>query len=743
MGTTEESTSEPKRSRDDGADPTGTAVADDTEASSKKRAKQSSDANDQTTEDSDQHQKTPWSDANIPNTAHYHISWMHAEDVTHVAHNSKHGYVVSGSKDGVVKFWKRLAVSKDNLIPLATSQQQQQSASQERHQPCLEFVKSFTAHEKLHGLAMEDDWCASLGTDEIQIYDVRLFDSLALVNSKPAPDVTYSHATWFGFGPENAKALAVAVQESGAIYLYSTISHAWMQQVVTVHGKNAITAMVYDNVHRCMITGDRAGILELWDCQGEPLKKTTNSSPSNENLDEDSNDANNSSFDPDIDWLVGGPLTSKKHGIQYTSKLDTDLYALVKKKTFAIDIAITCTTNQTCYFAVYSQDDRIRIFDFKTASIAISYDERLKTYDKIYSKPPFLLDSMEYGTRAAKERQMQKEYADRNAHHGPSILSFDVTGKYLVVSTMMGVKVIDWHPKRHKLVCMIGNSDASQLRFTNLCLCPGPPKIDTQMELARRQQNDKGAGAAISVNDNKKSTTTEVAGVVKKTDALLIALAYQQRRLYVFSQYDVVDDPEAPTDILTRRDIWNEAPTAQDYITAASASAGSGSETIQQYLKSATTVKAILRTTMGDIHLQLFAKQTPKTIENFVGHARSHYYDNVIFHRVLKGFMIQTGDPLGDGTGGESIWGGDFNDEFVPGLRHDRPFVLSMANAGPNTNGSQFFITTVPCPWLDQKHTVFGRVVRGMDVCTLIENVKTDHRDKPLVDIRIISIDIE
>jgi len=94
-------------------------------------------------------------------------------------------------------------------------------------------------------------------------------------------------------------------------------------------------------------------------------------------------------------------------------------------------------------------------------------------------------------------------------------------------------------------------------------------------------------------------------------------------------------------------------------------------------------------------------------------------------------------------TGGESIWGGEFEDEFIRDLRHDRPFTVSMANAGPNTNGSQFFITTVATPWLDNKHTVFGRVTNGMDVCTLIENVKTDKNDKPLDEIRILSVDLE
>lgn len=106
------------------------------------------------------------------------------------------------------------------------------------------------------------------------------------------------------------------------------------------------------------------------------------------------------------------------------------------------------------------------------------------------------------------------------------------------------------------------------------------------------------------------------------------------------------------------------------------------------------------------------------TVENFVGLAKKEYYTNMIFHRVIKGFMIQTGDPVGDGTGGESLWGEGafFKDEFHPKLKHDRPFMLAMANAGKDTNGSQFYITMGPCPWLDGKHTVFGKVVKGMDV---------------------------
>ena len=104
--------------------------------------------------------------------------------------------------------------------------------------------------------------------------------------------------------------------------------------------------------------------------------------------------------------------------------------------------------------------------------------------------------------------------------------------------------------------------------------------------------------------------------------------------------------------------------------------------------------------------------------------------------------MIQTGDPDGDGTGGESLWGDEFEDEISEELRHNQPFMLSMANHGPNTNGSQFFITTVPCPWLDGKHTVFGKVTRGSDIAQQIETTRTDDKDKPLMDIKVQTIKV-
>lgn len=180
---------------------------------------------------------------------------------------------------------------------------------------------------------------------------------------------------------------------------------------------------------------------------------------------------------------------------------------------------------------------------------------------------------------------------------------------------------------------------------------------------------------------------------------------------------------------------------------------------------------AVMHTSLGDIFIRLFPEQCPKTVENFTTHAQNGYYNGLKFHRVINDFMIQGGDPRGNGTGGESIWGGSFEDEFDPAL-HNLRGALSMANAGPNTNGSQFFIVQAKSvdprfisqmkripdsyppeavagyeqmggtPHLDYRHTVFGQVYDGMVVVDAIAAVKTGRNDMPLEDVTISTIDI-
>jgi peptidyl-prolyl cis-trans isomerase B (cyclophilin B) len=149
---------------------------------------------------------------------------------------------------------------------------------------------------------------------------------------------------------------------------------------------------------------------------------------------------------------------------------------------------------------------------------------------------------------------------------------------------------------------------------------------------------------------------------------------------------------------------------------------------------------AVLHTDKGDITLQLFADKTPTTVNNFVFLARQGFYDGTIFHRVIKDFMAQGGDPTGSGRGGP---GYRFADEFHPKLRHDKPGVLSMANAGPGTNGSQFFITHIPTPWLDNKHSVFGQVTGGMDVLLSIPPRDPQRPEAPGVRLNSVTIQEE
>ncbi len=146
----------------------------------------------------------------------------------------------------------------------------------------------------------------------------------------------------------------------------------------------------------------------------------------------------------------------------------------------------------------------------------------------------------------------------------------------------------------------------------------------------------------------------------------------------------------------------------------------------------------VLETTQGTIVIKLFPQFAPKACENFTRLAQKGYYNGIIFHRVIPGFMIQGGDPTGTGTGGASIWNRPFADEVVPGITFSRQGLLAMANAGPNTNGSQFFITTAPCPWLNMKHTIFGEVQTGYDVVQKIENTPTGPGDRPRAEQRIL-----
>ena len=763
---------------------------------------------------------------NVPTTDHYHVSYMHRRTVTHTCSSPRHGYVITGGTDGVVKFWKRTSTiaaaagagagGGASGMAVATDKASSNALPPSR---CLEFVKSYSSHVgpvlALVTSQPNGDSAASVGYDgSIKFYDVATFDvggmiraaggsgsgagkmrgfrlgrhaaliereDLYLLISTRAPTreerqddegrererserlrlrrrpavVSLERRGRVGGGGDDSDdddddddddgPLPQRTNETdkdevapdddddddgalmvppGSILLFSgTTLSSDPLRVITRHAA-PVTAMAYHPPSKWVVSGDASGVLEVW---GVPL------SPA-----DDGGDGNGAS---------GGASP-------FASKLDTDLYALMKKKTYAIDVAVAETTAGSPSsgggrFAVYSSDRKIRLFSLDGCKLVCIYDERMSVYDKILSSKSvaFGIDAIEYGKRAALEREMDDAYlvaggisydskarqylstvtpASEGSYHQRLRMTFDDTGTHLLLPTIVGIKVINI--LTHRVVATVGGGDASALRFVHLCLCPGDARINQQMQLARTG----GSSAAI----------THGGGNDVPNDSLLVALAYGKRRFYAFSHVDPLsdkDDVEPDEQMILARDVLNEAPDASDLLEASHLGRAGGDPDSDARMTTAS--KAVLRTTHGDIAIKLF-KDAPRTIQNFVGHSQSGYYDNVVFHRIIPGFMIQTGDPLGDGTGGESIWGGEFEDEIRRDLRHDRPFTVSMANAGPNTNGSQFFITTVPTPWLDNKHTVFGRVVGGMEVVMAIESVKTDELDRPLSEVKILSIDL-
>ena len=365
-------------------------------------------------------------------------------------------------------------------------------------------------------------------------------------------------------------------------------------------------------------------------------------------------------------------------------------------------------------FATMSTDRIVRVFQFDSGKMVKKFDERLNIYSEAQQsqKLQIKLDDLEFGRRLAIERDLQRSpyFNDLKAH-------FDQSGHFLLYPSPIGIKVVNL--ENNRVVRLLAREDT--LRPLQFALYQGIP--------AKKRKS-----AAISSIDMAASVNPGLEGESECYDPTIIFTSYRKSKFYLVSKREPVVDTD--TGNFVDRDVLNEK--------LVSSTVGSKASTVDptKTTSKANQPKVILRTSKGDITLLLTQLETPRTVENFLTHCRNGYFNNVIFHRIIKNFMIQTGDPQGDGTGGESIWGGEFEDEFHPDLKHSQPFVVSMANCGPNTNGSQFFITTVKCPWLDNKHTVFGRVIGGTEVVSAIENVKCDNLDRPVEPIKILQVEI-
>ncbi|ESR37539.1 hypothetical protein CICLE_v10028028mg [Citrus x clementina] len=402
-----------------------------------------------------------------------------------------------------------------------------------------------------------------------------------------------------------------------------------------------------------------------------------------------------------IEYWSPHTLQFPESEVSFRLKSDTNLFEILKSKTTVSAIEVSPDGKQ---FSITSPDRRIRVFWFRTGKLRRVYDESLEVAQDLQRSdaPLYRLEAIDFGRRMAVEKEIEKTETAP-----PSNAIFDESSNFLIYATLLGIKIVNLHTNKvSRILGKVENND----RFLRIALYQG----DRSSKKVR-----KIPAAAANANESKEPFS----------DPTLLCCAFKRHRIYLFSRRE----PEEPEDATKGRDVFNEKPPPDELLAVSD---------IGNSVTTSLPDNVILHTTMGDIHMKLYPEECPKTVENFTTHCRNEYYNNLIFHRVIKGFMIQTGDPLGDGTGGQSIWGREFEDEFHKSLRHDRPFTVSMANAGPNTNGSQFFITTVATPWLDNKHTVFGRVIKGMDVVQAIEKVKTDKNDKPYQDVKILNVTV-
>jgi peptidylprolyl isomerase domain and WD repeat-containing protein 1 len=343
-------------------------------------------------------------------------------------------------------------------------------------------------------------------------------------------------------------------------------------------------------------------------------------------------------------WRPGGSYEKPDNVFEFKSS--TSLFEFRKAKATPASLTISPNGSQ---FATFSFPDRkIRVFDFPTGKLHRTYDESLQVIEEMQLAGTSLqkLDDVEFGRRLATEREIESPTLRNKVN-----VIFDETGHFIIYGSIHGAKVLNTYTNR--VVKVYGKDE--NFRPLALAMYQGQP------------QKKGVTTVAMAASNNPLLQESEV------RDPILFATGVGKVRFYMFTNEEEISKSE--------RDVHNEKPTngnAKKLVEAKAAETGTA---------------AIIHTTYGDIHIRLFPDAAPKAVENFVTHSKQGYYNNTIFHRVIRKFMIQCGDPLGDGTGGESIWGKEFADEFSS-LKHDKPYTVSMANAGPNTNGSQFFITT-------------------------------------------------
>ncbi|KAK6455388.1 uncharacterized protein RJT20DRAFT_145618 [Scheffersomyces xylosifermentans] len=565
---------------------------------------------------------------NLPLNEKYKYSYKNESVVSCLNASS---IVVTGLKNGIVKFWKRQESSPEKATSAVTKDTNDEDAKNG-----LECVKTYKAHpnKEIAQLLIDKSGSqmVSIAKDDtsIKVFDLTTLDMISVVDLKFVPNTKTPYSNvWFEVN--NTENLLISESGSNNVYIVSTIEDE-IKQIESPH-KHPISSVIFNDKYKCFISSDVKGILEYWTLEG-----------------------------------------SLPRGISFKYKSETDLFDVAKSKSQVSSMSIS--SDQETFASFSFPDCAIRLFNFKSESV--------KKYE----------DEVDLKTLNREKMIMNNNLQDLVRSFN---LVFDSKDRVLVYSSIVGIKIVSLQTYEEIKTLGTEDQDTLGIRFNQLVLLNNL-NVDT-------------------ISSEMLSSKNSIIQSKLARRPLIVTTAINSDKLFVF---DNTKSELADRDIDLTSNLRRDKRTAQ------------GSYN-----------KVTLHTTLGDIKINLFTRFVPRTVENFVKLCQKRYYNTVIFHRVIKGFMVQTGDPSGDGTGGESIWGGHFEDEFNPNLSHSKPFMVSMANAGPNTNGSQFFITTEATRFLDNKHTIFGEVSSGFDTVRNIESVETDENDRPLEQIAILSTTLE
>lgn len=647
----------------------------------------------------------------LPCAARYGLSYMHADVVTHVVTSASRGFLITASAEGCVKFWARTGGGgkgkKDDARP-------------------LEFVKQFRAHKGgVEDMAISGDGgmvvTVCLRDSTAKVFEVGSFDMLGFV--KLGFEVGRA-AVWIEERRTGVVRFGVAHGDRPAVSLFDPRALDDAPAVVEVPHVAPVVLMEFNSVFGAVVSVDEKGVVDYW------MPERLGAAVEAGNLDGigDYERADGEESGKSVERVM--KLCEKVPGVLFDFKGETDLYEFAKKKTIPLSLNISPDGLQ---FVCMAADRVIRVFSYRRGKLRRSYEESLDTIVAKHSAAVRVRAGKggggggKGGTAADGEaedgsearsgmrggfsedveftRRMQREkevHSEAGGSLGRGNAIFDSSGNFIIYATLLGIKVVNL--TTNKVSVSLGRPEGAE-RFLTIALFQ--------------------KAAVLASQSAKKADDLE---------PLLVATAHDSQRIYLFTRTEPVEGAQ--------RDILNERQRSRRPGTAVGTRLGDETKTAKKNAAQLCT-RATLHTTSGDITFTTF-QHCPKAVENFSVHARNGYYDNVVFHRVIKGFMVQTGDPDGDGTGGESIWGGEFENEIDDSVKHEK-FVLAMANAGGTASqGSQFYILCCKsASHLDGKHTIFGRVVKGMGVVQQIEGVKVDKNDRPLDDIRILSTSVQ